>query len=150
MVYRNRIGVLCFQRLPSNLKNYWSRKLLKSTNDKKRNFRCKITFLVCVMPAKAPALNMNQFNGYDGCTHCLLIGCRLGSRLISPCDQAFIKRDQLGFHRHAIKAEKHQKAVAGIKGVSSLSSFFFFPADALIDPMHQLFLGTGKYSANCS
>ena len=120
-------------------------KLSESHNDEKiGTFRCKITFLVCDMPAKAPALNMNQFNGYNGCTHCLLIGCRLGSRLIYPCDQAFIMRDQLSFHRHAIKAEKRQKAVAGIKGISSLSSFFSFPADALIDPMHQVFLGTGK------
>ena len=49
-------------------------------------FRYVFHLLLCDMPAKAAALNMMQFNGFNGCTHCLLIGERLGSRLVYPCD----------------------------------------------------------------
>ena len=108
------------------------------------NYRCKILFLVCDMPAKAAALNMNQFNGFNGCTHCLLIGTRKGARMIYPCDAAIKLRDSASFKRHSEKAELKGEVVAGIKGSSPLSSVLNFPDDAPVDVMHQVFLGTGK------
>ena len=108
-------------------------------------FRYVFHLLVCDMPAKAAALNMMQFNGFNGCTHCLLIGERMGSRHIYPCNSRIILRTSENFNKHARKAQSKGEPVAGIKGISHLSSCFSFPLSAPIDAMHQVFLGTGKF-----
>ena len=43
------------------------------------------------------------------------------------------------------KPRKPEKVFAGIKGQSFLKSQFAFPWDAPVDPMHQIYLGTGKF-----
>ena len=106
--------------------------------------KCKVELLVCDMPAKANALNMNQFNGFNGCTHCLLVGTRKNHRLLYSCCAQLKLRDRGSFERHARRAEANHQVVAGIKGLSPLSSILAFPKDAPIDAMHQVFLGTGK------
>ena len=94
------------------------------------------------MPAQAAALSMNQFKVFNGCTHCLLTGTRVGPRWLYLCDAEIWLRVTDNFRRHEQKADKRSEFVAGIKGTSPLSSNFSFPGDALIDPMHQV--GTGK------
>ena len=89
------------------------------------------------MPAKAVALSMNQFNGYNGCTHCLLIGRRVGPRLLYPCDVQFRLRDPITFQKHAREAQEPQTTVAGLKGISAFNSILSLPFDAPIDAMHQ-------------
>ena len=107
--------------------------------------RFVFVFIVCDMPAKAAALNMMQFNGFNGCTNCLLIGRRLGSRHIYPCDSPLKLRTCETFTKHAKKAVSKGEPVAGIEGISHLSMCFSFPDSAPIDAMHQVFLGTGKF-----
>ena len=115
-----------------------------SFNEHIGTFKCKFCLLICDMPAKAAALNMNQFNGFNGCTHCLMIGKREDHRTLYPCTDNAPLRDEKSFSQNAKKAEETKKVVAGIKGQSFLKSHFAFPWDAPVDPMHQIYLGTGK------
>ena len=109
------------------------------------SFKRKLVILICDMPAKAAALNMNQFNGFSGYIHFLLTGTRVGPKLLYPCDAEPRLRDTDNFRRHAQKADKRSEYVAGIKRTSPLSSKFSFQGDALIDPMHRVFLGADKF-----
>ena len=115
-----------------------------SFNERIGKFQCKFCLLICDMPAKAAALNMNQFNGFSGCTHCLMTGKREDHRTLYPCTDNAPLREEKSFSQNAKKAEETKKVVAGIKGQSFLKSHFAFPWDAPVDPMHQIYLGTGK------
>ena len=113
-------------------------------SDKSVEYRCRFIFLICDMPAKAVGLEMNQFSGFNGCTHCPLIGIRVASRLLYPCDAQYRLGTPVTFEKHAQKWEKWNEIVAGIKGVSPLASAFTFPYGAPVNAMPQIFLGTGK------
>ena len=50
------------------------------------SYTCKVIYIICDMPVEAPALSMNQVNGLNGCTRCLLLGHKSGAMLFDPCD----------------------------------------------------------------
>ena len=74
------------------------------------NYRYKILFLVCDIPANAAALNMNQFNG---CTHCLLIG--LKATLYSKFDRRLVEQTEQKFRcvSDCLKEKKRVTVIAG-------------------------------------
>ena len=89
-----------------------------SFNERIGKFQCKFCLLICDMPAKAAALNMNQFNGFSECTHCLITVKKEDHRTLYPCTDNAPLRDEKSFSQNAKKAEEtknvfrwHQRTV---------------------------------------
>ena len=89
-------------------------------------------------------LCMLQFNGYFGCPHCFMRGVSHQNRMLYPCNAPFVLRNKRKFEEFGQLAEIKRSSMLGIKKRSPLCNVFKFPWDAPLDPMHQIFLGTGK------
>ena len=96
------------------------------------------------MIAKAPSLNVVQFNGYNGCIYCYMRGIHENHRHLYPCTEPFVCRSPSDFRANAISAEYEKKIVNGIKGRCFLDEIIQIPFDVPIDAMHQVFLGCAK------
>ena len=82
------------------------------------------TVLLCAvfhLVAKAPALNMKQFNGYNGCPTCLHPGLYYGHCMTYPPD-SYPLQTHASVLRNAQKAESSHSVVKGIYGNSVLST----------------------------
>ena len=101
----------------------------------------RLRCIVCDIPAKASMLCMLQFNGYFGCPHCFMRGVSHQNRMLYPCNAPFVLRNEMHL---SILVMHLLSSVLGIKKRSPLCNVFKFPWDAPLDPMHQVFLGTGK------
>ena len=64
--------------------------------------------------------------------------------MLFKVSKAFFLREHEYFVRCGELAEQQKSIVHGIKSQTPLNKFFNFPWDCPIDPMHQVFLGTGK------
>ena len=96
------------------------------------------------MPATACVLCMNQFNGYSSCPHCYIKGFSQDHRMIFSVKKVFVLRETKDFKACGIFAEQHNSITCGIKSLTPLSKVIELPWNCPIDPMHQVFLGTGK------
>ena len=106
------------------------------------NFR--VRSLVADMPATACCLCMIQFNGYSSCPHCYIFGFSQIRRMLFSCNKEFKLRENLDFRTCGWYAEKIGSSKCGVKSSTPLNNLMSLPWDCPIDPMHQLFLGTGK------
>lgn len=101
----------------------------------------KIITLSADLPAKAAALNMNQFNGYFGCNICLIKGTYSNEyRKMIFLDRDCELRDTVDYLRHVNNAKNTGNVCYGVKGPTPLSKIMNTPIVPL-DPMHLLFLG---------
>ena len=108
--------------------------------------RLKPLFGVFDTIAKAPVMNMKQFNGKYGCPTCLNPGTRQHT-----CTQVYLPgneyptRSNTSIHRDADEAEWSGTAVNGIKGRSKLSGFVDLPNAIPMDYMHCVLEGVVKW-----
>ena len=100
--------------------------------------------IVCDAPATAYVLCMKQHMGYESCAYCFIKGFHQNRRMLFKVSKAFFLREHEYFVRCGELAEQQKSIVHGIKSQTPLNKFFNFPWDCPIDPMHQVFLGTGK------
>ena len=104
----------------------------------------KFRTLVSDMPATASLLCMKQFNGYYGCPHCFIKGFRKDHRTLFGVNKAFMLRENDTFLKCGQRAQEIKGDFYGVKSSTPLNAFFKFPWDCPVDPMHQIFIGTGK------
>ena len=104
----------------------------------------RIRTIVADMPATASVLCMNQFNGYSSCPHCFIKGFWQNYRMLFSVTKPFKLRENKGFKACGWAAERDGDIKCGIKSSTPLNSILDLPWDCPIDPMHQVFLGTGK------
>ena len=97
--------------------------------------------------AKAPILNMTQFNGKNGCPTCLHPGTWISSRYYLPGQEYALRTDQL-VHEAARDAERNKVVVEGIKGRSVLSDILDLVKCVPIDYMHCVLEGVTKWLVN--
>ena len=97
--------------------------------------------------AKAPILNMNQFNGVNGCSTCLHPGIWLASRYYLP-DNEYPLRTNDSVLRSAQIAEKEGGVIDGIKGPSVLSNVVDLVKSIPMDYMHCVLEGVTKWMVN--
>ena len=124
--------------------------------DTSRNFVCQSMLLcgTCDLPAKAVVLNMKQYNGEYGCSHCLQTGKRLkldtGGTVhvypYIPSNPTGPKRTEEETKMHAREAVSVAKAKCGVKGPSWLSTIpeYSIIDGNTIDYMHSVLLGVTK------
>ncbi len=97
--------------------------------------------------AKAPILNMNQFNGVNGCPTCLHPGLWISSRYYLPGTEYPLRTAQ-SIHEASERAERENKIVQGIKGKSVLSDILDLVKCVPIDYMHCVLEGVTKWLIN--
>ena len=105
--------------------------------------RAKLLCCVFDLPARAKALNLIQWNGRYGCTHCLDEGTQVSHvRLYLPNEQHTprLEKDVLEY----IKQASSSSPVFGVKGPSVLSPYLNIVKDTVIDYMHAVLEGVTK------
>ena len=106
--------------------------------------KLRVRSIICDMPATAYVLCMKQHMGYNSCPHCFIKGYHKNKRMLFKVNKAFILRENDSFKKCGILADKLKQVVSGVKSSTPLNSFLSLPWDCPVDPMHQVFLGTGK------
>lgn len=94
--------------------------------------------------AKAPVLNMHQFNGLHGCPTCLNPGEWSGSRYYLPSHPSPLRTND-SVLKSAVKAEAEKVIVDGIKGKSVLTNVIDLVAGVPVDYMHCVLEGVMKW-----
>ena len=112
-----------------------------------RNFKFSPLLGIFDLVAKAPILNMNQFNGVNGCSTCLHPGKWISSRYYLP-DQQYSLRKNESVEKAALDAEREKKVVDGIKGKSVLCDVVDLVKGVPIDYMHCVLEGVTKWLVN--
>ena len=93
------------------------------------------------MVAKAPILNMHQFNGKNGCPCCLHPGVRIGNTQTYPPGMVYDARSStISMKTAAAKAERDATVMDGIKGASILASMVDLATGTPIDYNYALHL----------
>lgn len=105
--------------------------------------RLQPLFGVFDLVAKAPILNMMQFNGLKGCPVCLHPGTWERTRLYLP-GTVYSLRTNEGMMQDGIQAERNKAVVNGIKGQSVLSGIIDLVNGSPIDYMHCVLEGIMK------
>ncbi len=96
--------------------------------------------------AKAPVLNMHQFNGKNGCSTCLNPGEWNGSRYYLPhSTMSYASRTNDSVMKAAEDAEKKKTIIDGIKGKSVLTNVVDLVAGVPMDYMHCVLEGVMKW-----
>ena len=96
------------------------------------------------MVAKAPILNMNQFNGANGCPTCLHPGTWTVSRYYLPGQEYSLRTNQ-SIVEAAANAESRKVVIDGIKGRSVLHDVIDLVKFVPIDYMHCVLEGVTKW-----
>ena len=105
--------------------------------------RLQLLFGVLDLIAKAPALNMKQFNGENGCPVCLHPGVWDRTCLYLPgCDYSL--RTNESIVQDGGRAERDQEIINGIKGHSILSDVVNIATELPTDYMHCVLEGVMK------
>ena len=104
----------------------------------------RVRSIVADMPATACVLCMVQFNGYSSCPHCFIKGFSHNHRMLFPVKKAFKLRESVDFNACGYVADVSKAVTCGIRSSTPLNKLMSLPWDCPIDPMHQIFLGTGK------
>ena len=119
-------------------------KLQTPTGDEKL-FKFKPLFGSYDLIAKAPILNMHQFNGKNGCPSCLHPGeWKYGSRYYLPHTK-YVSRSNDSVKMAANEAEKNRVIVDGIKGRSVLTDVIDLVGGSPVDYMHCVLEGVMKW-----
>lgn len=117
------------------------------TSSGERNFKFSPLLGIFDLVAKAPILNMNQFNGVNGCPTCLHPGTWIASRYYLPgCDYPLRTNDSV--LKSAENAEQTKRVDAGIKGKSVLTDTVDLVKNIPIDYMHCVLEGVMKWLMN--
>ena len=103
-----------------------------------------IRSIVADMPATACILCMNQFNGYSSCPHCYIKGFSQNRRMLFSARKPFVLREESDFKACGKIAKESNIIQYGVKTATPLGKIIILPWNCPIDPMHQIFLGTGK------
>lgn len=119
-------------------------RLSVQTVDGLRKFIAKPLYGVFDMIAKAPVLNMHQFNGAYGCPSCEHPGVRIGRTQTYPPGTDYPSRTTETIMKFASEAEEKKEVVKGIKGISVLASLVDIACGAPIDYMHCILEGVVK------
>ena len=98
--------------------------------------------------AKAPALNMKQFNSYNGCSTCLHPGVHHGRTMLYPPHVQYPLRTHASVLTDAQRAESSNTVVNGIFGTSVLSASLDVVDDVPVDYMHCVLEGVVKWLLN--
>lgn len=109
------------------------------------NFKFQPLFGIFDLIAKALILNMNQFNGVNGCPTCLHPGVHHGSRYYLPDNNTYALRTNESVKEAAKRAENDKCVVSGIKGVSILTEVVDLVDGVPIDYMHCVLEGVAKW-----
>ncbi len=109
-----------------------------------KTIRLKPLFGVFDLVAKAPVMNIKQFNGVNGCPTCLHPGVRVNTQLYLP-DTAYPLRTDKSIRLAASQAESSGTAVDGVKGRSILSGVINLVRGIPIDYMHSVIEGVTKW-----
>lgn len=117
--------------------------LVVKTRNGLKKFNLKPLFGVFDLVAKAPIMNMMQFNGKYGCPSCLHPGLRVG-RLQTYPPGSYTLRTSTSIKMAADKAEKDIAVIDGIKGSSILAKIVDVPLGAPTDYMHCVLEGVVK------
>lgn len=107
----------------------------------KKTLRACLLLAVFDLPAKAAATNINQYNGYYSCTHCLDKGAHVSRRHLFYPDEEHEPRTKHHLQECAREAERKGSAVYGVKGRSVLSSHIDITQSVAIDYMHAVLEG---------
>ncbi len=99
---------------------------------------------VVIIELVAVILEMNQFNGVNGCPTCLNPGVRTVSQYYPP-DDTYDLRTNESVVKNAEDAEKSKTVVQGIKGKSPLTGLVNLVSDIPIDYMHCVLEGVTKW-----
>ena len=118
--------------------------LVVKTPNGTKTFFLKPLFGVFDLVAKAPILNMNQFNGKNGCPSCLHPGIRIGHTQTYPPGIEYTLRTTDSIKLAAAKTERDKTVVEGIKGRTILASMVDLAAGAPTDYMHCVLEGVVK------
>lgn len=97
--------------------------------------------------AKAPILNMHQFNGEYGCPSCLHPGIHTSSRYYLPGTEYPLRTND-SILEDAEEAERSGKCINGIKGKSVLTGVFDLVKGVPVDYMHCVLEGVTKWMLN--
>ena len=114
------------------------------TSGRINNVKFHVLFGIFDLVAKAPILNMMQFNGANGCPTCLHPGVWDSSRYYLP-DTKYPTRTNSSVIKAASDAIKDGKVVQGIKGRSVLTGIIDLVDDVPIDYMHCVLEGVVKW-----
>ena len=100
-----------------------------------RNFKSSLLLGIFNLVAKAPILNMNQFNGANGCSTCLHPGKWISSCYYLPDRQYSLRKNEC-VEKAALVAEREKKVVDGIKRKSVLCDVVDLVKSVPIDYIH--------------
>ena len=124
--------------------------------DKDWKVGLRVVLLISDLPAKSSILNMQQFNGYFGCTLCIVECCRgedatdrNGKRHHGPLfypNRKFAMRTPQDCNNYANHAARNKLShYKGVKGKAAIADLIpHTPLSAPIDYMHQVLLGVGR------
>lgn len=117
---------------------------IKSPNGLLKTIRFQSLFGVFDLIARAPAMNMKQHNGYNGCPVCLHPGTSQNHTHVYLPGSCYPQRTHNSIVRAGIRAERDGGAVDGIKGQSPLALVFDLVKGIPIDYMHCVLEGVTK------
>lgn len=109
-----------------------------------KSFTLTLLFGVFDLIAKAPALNMHQHNGRNGCSVCLHPGESFSRRRVYAAGVNYAGRSHEMFIADATKASTDGTVVNGIKGSSPLTDLVNLCDGVPVDYMHCVLEGVTK------
>ena len=113
-------------------------------NDDLGVVKFSVRSVVADMPATACILCMNQFNGYSSCPHCYIRVFSQNHRMLFSVKKTFVLRESQDFKACGFLADQSGEIKSGIRSQFPLNNVISLPWNCPLDPMHQVFLGTGK------
>ncbi|KAL7292310.1 hypothetical protein TKK_0013915 [Trichogramma kaykai] len=114
--------------------------------DQKVKVRGLIACGTCDLPAKAIFLNLQQYNGKNGCPHCEIETIKIDNKYQTyPYIENIVLRTTDSTNAYAKDAVRLQKPVCGVKGPSYLKIIAYdFMNGTNIDSMHCVYQGVTK------
>ena len=117
---------------------------IKSPDGQLKTIRFQSLFGVFDLIARAPAMNMKQHNGYNGCPACLHPGTTRNHTHVYLPGRCYPQRTHDSIVQAGIQAERDGEAVDGIKGKSPLERVFDLVKGIPVDYMHCVLEGVTK------
>ena len=116
---------------------------VSAPGQQQRRIKLQPLFGVLDLIAKAPVLNMVQFNGANGCPVCVHPGVWDSTRLYLPGTEYPLRTDA-SMRCDAASAQREENIVNGIKGPSALTGLLNLSWGAPTDYMHCVLEGVMK------
>ena len=117
---------------------------IKSPDGLLKTIRLQSLFGVFDLIARAPAMNMKQHNGYNGCPTCLHPGVTQHHTHVYLPGTHYPQRTHNSIVQAGIQAERDGEAVDGIKGKSPLARVVDLVKGIPVDYMHCVLEGVTK------